>query len=77
MKKYLIAFLLSLSCAFTIAAVGCNNETPSVSLPPDSTAEEDSTGDSSDGTTDGEDEFTGKSTVSFTETYFYLFEASE
>lgn len=26
MKKYLIAFLLSLSCAFTIAAVGCDDD---------------------------------------------------
>ncbi len=67
MKKYLIAFLLSLSCAFTIAAVGCNGETPSGSSNPDSSVEEDSTGDSSDGTSDGENEFTGKSTVSFTE----------
>ena len=65
MKKYLIAFLLSLSCVFTIAAVGCNDDTSELSST-GSSVEEDSSDDSSGDSSDGEVEYTGNSVVSFT-----------
>lgn len=64
MKKYLIAFLLSLSCAFTLAAVGCTND-PAESSSPDTGVE--STDSSSSEEENEEPEYTGSYVVTFEE----------
>lgn len=62
MKKYLIAFLLSLSCAFALAAVGCDKEETSSPVTSESTEPTDSSPDEND-----EPEYTGSYKVTFEE----------
>ena len=66
MKKYLIAFLLSLSCTFALAAVGCD-KTEEISSPTESESSEPVDSSSPDDGENEEPEYTGSYKVTFEE----------